>query len=78
MTLAWLVAHDVVNSIIVTDSQRTLHKTNKKVLQKEWVHPLWHSNMMSLTRIYCPGHVGVYENEMVDRLAGEANIKGRL
>lgn len=41
--VGWLVANDVVNGDKVTNSQRVLHKTETKLLQKEWVNLLRHS-----------------------------------
>ena len=76
--IAWLTKRPTSHAVIVTESQNMLHKIEKNMLRREWVHLLDHAHVGRLTWIFCLGHAGVRGDETANKLARSAAVQGFL
>lgn len=70
----WLVDEDVSHGIVVVDSQ-SVAKEDWEEFSLDVGKPVGMLTCEGIKWIFYPGHAGVHGNDMVDRLAGQAEIQ---
>ncbi len=75
LALTWLAEQNFSRVVFVSDSLSTLEKIRRKHMHADWTPIIRRSCIDKITWIYCPGHSGVFGNEVADKLAGNASIQ---